>query len=322
MKINKLSDNFTPVNEGIFFGIDTEEESATDLVVEILELSTEEVVATQLLRNVCSATVNIAPYVEHFAELTPSPHRQITFSEAPSAAYKIRVGDIESEEVIVSVNRSKIGSSPALLTSFPLTRRIAHGEIDEVLILTNKGKMVYAEVEADDGEILDFAYLSTTGATILTISPEEFDEATKSFEVTLYCEGEILGTLRYIIALPTKNTTRLAWLSESGAIERYTFPTSHKTTLTAKKRSFMTGAGLCTTHSRAKQLISLSSRFESRATIEALAQIVASPMVWVENGGCYELVEVTTSEIDYNLFDEPSHIHFNVCLTKKEVALW
>ena len=41
----------------------------------------------------------------------------------------------------------------------------------------------------------------------------------------------------------------------------------------------------------------------------------------MEQDDHFNLVEVTTSEISYNLFGEPSHINFNLCLWQKEVAL-
>ena len=322
MKIYKLSDNFTPLGEGIYFGIETEEEAPTNLVVEILELSTGEVVATKLLRNVLSATVNIAPYMEHFAQRTPSAHRQTTFSEAPTAAYKIRVNDIESEEIIVSINRCKIDTVPSLVTSFPKGRRLACGECDEVVIISGKGNKIYAEMESESGEILNFEYLPTSEASILTISPDDFEQGAKEFEVAIYCAGEVLGVLRYTVAQPLKSAVRLAWLSESGAIERYTFPTSYKSTLSAQKRSIRTSEGICTAHCQAKQIVSLCSRFEPCATIEALAHIATSPKVWIEQNGSYRLVEAASPEIDYNIFGEPSHIHFNICLWQKEAALW
>ena len=321
MKINKLSDNFTPLHEGIFFDIDTEEESATDLIVEILELSTGEVVATQMLRGVVSARVNIAPYINRFAEYRPTSHLQTTFCEAPTTAYKIRIGEVESEEVIVSINRSKIDAIPALVTSLPQTRRIARGESEEVVILSNRGDLICAEVEADNGELLYFEYYATSEASIFAISPDDLDEEVKVFDVTLYCEGKTIDTLRYTVALPVQNATRLAWISESGAIERYTFPQLSKAIISTKKQSIMTSEGICTAHCRTKQTISLSSRFEASATIESLAQITSSPKVWMEHNDHYDLVEVTTSDISYNLFGEPAHINFNLCLWQKEVAL-
>ena len=63
MKITKLSDNFTPIHKGIYFGIETEESAPTNLEVEIIDSSTSEIVATQQLREVTSATINIAPYL-------------------------------------------------------------------------------------------------------------------------------------------------------------------------------------------------------------------------------------------------------------------
>ena len=71
MKITKLSKNFTPLNKGIYFGIDTESDTPTTLTVEIIDSSTTEVIATQQLREVTSAKVNIAPYLPRFEEYKP-----------------------------------------------------------------------------------------------------------------------------------------------------------------------------------------------------------------------------------------------------------
>ena len=40
MKIEKISENFTPLHEGILFGIDTECEEPTDIEVKIIEMIT------------------------------------------------------------------------------------------------------------------------------------------------------------------------------------------------------------------------------------------------------------------------------------------
>ena len=148
MKIVKLSHDFTPLREGILFGIDTETDEPSELEVKIIEMATGEVIATKLLRNATTATINIAPYIEFLEEYCPASN-QCSFEEAPTASYKICVGDSLSEEVIVSVNRCTIDSTPAVVSSLPNTRRIARGEEDEVLILAEQGKTIYAEIVAD-----------------------------------------------------------------------------------------------------------------------------------------------------------------------------
>lgn len=321
MKLNKLSANFTPLNEGIIFSINTENEVPTNLIVEIIDAKSNEIVATQQLHNATTATVNIAPYIACFSGYAPTSLRQTAFMEAPTATYKIRINDIESEAVVVSVNRTKIDTKPTGITALPLSRRITRHANDELMIVSEAGKTIYAEIVADNGETLHFEYTPTTEASILAISPDDFDSVVKTFDVALYCEGEAFCTLHYSITTPLKTATRLAWISDNGTIERYTFPVSHKAKRSAEKRTITTQEGVVAARCNAKQTTSLCSRFESRATIEALAQIASAPKVWIEQGEGWRLVEVIELQTEYNLFDEPSHLHLDICLWKKEVAL-
>lgn len=321
MIIRKLSHDFTPLSEGIFFGIESEGEMPTDIVVEIINVATGDVIATQLLRNTISAKVNIAPYLTHFCGYAPTKCGQTTFTKAPTASYKIRVDGIESEEVVISVNRTHIDTTPAIVTSLPLTRRIAYDEIDEVLVVADGGEKIFVEMENDNGETVHLEYLPTTKASLLVISPASFDTPTKSFNVALYCEGEKLGAIHYMVTPSLKGATRLAWLSESGAIERYTFPKSHKTTISTEKRRILTTAGVCATSCRTKQTISLVSRIEPCAMVEALAQIASAPKVWLEQDEECCLVDVVTSQIEYNIFGEASYLHLEVLISQKEVLL-
>lgn len=321
MILKKLSKNFAPLQEGILFGIESESDTPSDIVVEIIEVKSEKVVATQLLRNTLSATVNIAPYLVHFGDYAPTLGNHTTFAEAPTATYKIRVGEIESEEIVISVNRCQIGSTPTMATTLPLARRIAYGESDEVLIVADEGERIYAELENNNGESIHLEYSPTAQATLLTISPNAFDTITTSFEVKLYCGGRSLGELRYKVATPLKSATRLAWISESGAIERYTFPKSNKTAFSTEKKRVLTAEGICTTSCRTQQIVSLSSRIEPCAMVEALAQIASSPKVWLMQEDSCELVDVVTSQIEYNLFGEASYLYLELATSQKEVAL-
>lgn len=322
MKINKLSDNLTPLDEGIFFGIDTESDTTSEIVVEIIEATTGEVVAVQQLHNALAVKINIAPYIARLSEYAPTQTQQASFAAPPMAAYKIRIDEVESEEIIVSINRYKIGSTPALITDFPHSRRIARGENDEVMFASEPGKTIKAELVADTGETLSLEYLPTTEISTLIISLDDFDSEIGSLDATLYCEEEDFASLHYTVVPPLKNATRLAWLSECGTIEHYTFPASHKVKHSTKKQSVMTSSGICSAHHQTKLTISLCSRLEPRATIEALTKIISSPKVWVKQKGRYELVEVATTEIEYNLFGEPAFLHLDICLWQKEVAIW
>ncbi len=322
MRIDKLSNNYTPAIDGIRFGIDTESDTPQDINVEIVDASTDEVVATKLLRDTLTATINIAPYIRSVGGYSPSTMQQIGFREVPTAAYKIRIGEVESEEIRVSVNRCEVGALPAVITDTPLLREIAQGENDEVMVVVPTGSTIYAEVATEGGETHYYEYTPEGEVASVVISAADLALEDRNFEVTLLCDGSELCTLRYRVATPLKRAVRLAWIAESGAIERYTFPMVSKTNTTLEKQSFMGEEGIHSVRSRAKQTLSLCSRFEPRAKMEALSQIATSPMVWIEQEGEWQTVEVPTSQVEYNLFGEPNYISLEVSLWQKEASIW
>ena len=322
MKITKLSDNFTPIDKGIYFGIETEESAPTNLEVEIIDSSTSEIVATQQLREVTSATINIAPYLSRFEEYEPMQDCCTSISDAPCARYKVRINSIESEEIIVSVNSIEVGEGATMITSMPRNRRISHGESDEILIVTDCGESVYAEITANTGTQLHLEHHTTTGVSRLLLATKEFDSNVKTLDISLYCAGKIFGTLRYYVTPPIKTATRLAWLSESGSIEQYSFPLSNKTSRKVEKQTIYTSKGVETVQCRTQEVLSLASRFEPSATIEAISQIVSSTRVWRESNGQLERVEVLTHSIEQDLFGKPGSINIEICALNKEEKVW
>lgn len=322
MKITKLSNDFTPIRKGIYFNIDTEGTTPTNLVVEVIDSSTLEVVATQQLREVTSAKVNIAPYLPRFEEYKPMQKFCTAISGAPCAHYKIRVDSVESEVITISVNNIEVEETPTIISTMPNSRRISHGECDEVLIITGEGRDITAEITADTGEQITLEHHATTGTNILTISTEDFGTNIHTLEIVLRCDGEAFGSLRYHVTPPLKTATRLAWLSDKGTIERYSFPVSHKAKRSVERSAIHTIDGVQTTQCRTKQTLSLISRFESSATIEALAQIISSTKVWRVCGDKLERVEVVTSASEQNLFGEPDCICIDISTLNEEERIW
>ncbi len=321
MRIDKLSSNFTPLDEGIRFGIDTESDSATDICIEIIDVTTNEVVATKLLRDTTSTTVNIAPYIHAVGGYTPATAKKFAFRDVPTATYKVRVGEVESEEVTISVNRRNIGSEPAIVGDFPHLREISRNEIDEVLMIVPKGAPLYVEVITEN-DMQTYDHVAENEAVSFTIAPIELADEAQNFDVRIYVDDNEICSLHYSLTPQHKTSARLAWVADSGAIERYTFPLVSQKSSVAEKQSFMGSDGICSVRSSAKQILSLRSQFEPRATIEALAQVVYSPKVWLEQNGEWLSVEVATSQVEYNLFGEPNFLVLEVGLWQKEVALW
>ncbi len=321
MKLLKNSQNFTPLHQGLFFGIETENEAPSDLMVEVVDATTNEVIATQQLRGVVSAEVNVAPYIERFAEYHPS-HSSTGFGEAPTRACAIRVDGEMSDRVVVSTNKT-LQTLPTVVTAMPSSRHISEGEVDELLLLVEEGDNIVANIETDRGGNLTIDYTTITGAVIMTMAAKDFDADTTAIDVEILRNGEHFITLHYTMKAKYKGGCRLAWISESGSIERYTFPIVVKRECKSKKCFVGTGEDRRMVRATSESELSLVSRYEPSAMVEALSHIISSERVWIEEKEECREVAVITSAVDYSLFGEPDCVEIVVLEGgREERMLW
>ena len=321
MILTTLSPDFTPRNQALRFGIDTESETPQDVVIDVVDVITDTTLSRQRLRQITSAEVNIAPYTRDFSFHKPSLKSQTSFKEAPTSLYAIRCEDSQSEPLLVTVNR-RVQSTPTLITSMPLNRTISYGERDELLLLVAPDDHIRAHIESDTGEELTLDCTNPMGATILSISTEDFASNIGSFDVEIVCNGEWLTTLHYKMVRSSRKSMRLAWISDEGSIERYTFPMTAKKQQKCEKRSVTMAEGQRVVSATTEQTDVLISRYEPRHTIEPLSEIISATKVWIERGNeCHE-VEVLTSVVDHNLLGEPDSLRLTIRQwSRKEGAL-
>lgn len=320
MKISKLSNDFTPLQSGLLFGIDNESDTPSDMIVEIVDTQSGEVVATQLLRNATYAEVNIAPYVVGLNERKPTTASFTTISELPVRRFMVRCEDVESEEIAISVNRCNI-NPVTTLTTMSSSRRISYGEHDEVVVIASPQDTVTAIVTADDGMSIEAELTTSEGAVVVNIGTYDFVGDVTELEVSILCNGEEVTQLHYDFVPRGGDAVRVAWLSSVGSIERYTFPVSHKSRRSVERIGLHSTEGPCVVGGESRSYISLRSYYEPKALIEVLTEIVASPKVWIERGGTISGVEVTSDTLEYNIFNEPSAVALTLCTTREEVAL-
>lgn len=304
MNFQKISNDFTPCHEGLFFAIDTEADEPQDVMVEVVDVSADEVVATQRLREIRSAELNIAPYIKPFAEQRPFRSATTMFADAPLKHYTIRNEEAEAEPLAVSVNRSHV-ELPSVVTSMPLSRTIAYGEVDELLIFAEPESAIEVNIVADTGEDVAIEYITTSGATTLCISTKDFGKKVRNLDVDLSCNGVEFCALHYRVVPSRKGALRLAWVSDCGSIERYTFPVVVKSQRKGDREFIDTLGGRRVVRTTAESIISVRSHYEPRATVEAIAQVLSSPNVWVEYSNRYQDVGVLSTAVDVDVFGEP-----------------
>lgn len=318
MRFTSTPQNFTPIEQGLVFAFTTDNSTPATVVVEIVDCSDESVIATLRLHNVTTAEVDIAPYIAPFAERKPLKSSTSTLQEAPTALYKVRVDDVESAELLVSLNRSKV-VAPAVATTMSSQRRLACGECDELLLFAEEGSDLEIVMSTDTGEELRLEKVSS-GAEMLTVVADDFGEECRRIDVAVLCDGGEVASLCYNIVAPSGRGVRLAWLSSEGSIERYTFPVTHSITLNAERERVGDGEILRTVACRSESRLEVASRYEPRATIAALSEIVASSRVWLVAEEDIE-VDVVTATTTQSLFGEPSAVVLSLRLWQREEAL-
>ena len=320
MKITKLSNDLSPLSKGLRFAIDGEGENLGGKIVEIFDTTKDEVVATQQLPKTTYTEVNIAPYVAQLDHRTPSTSFQAGIRDAAVRSYHLRCEGIESEHISVSVNRCDI-ELPMVLTSMPLVRKMGASEHDEVVVMCNPGDEITALITANDSDELFLNHTTESGVAIINFSISDFSSDVKALDVEISCNDTIIENLHYDIVPLYRGATRVAWVAEDGAIERYTFPTSQRSQSSVKCAHLNTREGIFAVEGESKKSISLRSRYEPQATVEQLAKIASSERVWIENEGRIQSVEVESDALEFNLFNEPSSIVIELCVEREEVAI-
>ena len=325
MKIDFIPEDYTPVEQGLLFGFSTESDTPIDVEVEIIDADSEEVVAVQILREVVSGVVNIAPYVQRFSEREPLASTitacSIKTFELEKARYKIRIGDVESAAVVVSPLKRVI-TAPDMVTDMPLRRRFSNGESDEVIFVVDGPTDVVAYIEADNGNAVSLSKRQAEGAVRLAIASSHFGKGVKHISVEIELDDNLWQRLEYEVVPRRKHAVRLAWESASGSIERYSFPMCYEQRCEVKKQRCETDSGFEAVAINHIKSIRLLSDYEPRSVISALADIIASPKVWIDSKTSgLKRVEVLSSTEKYNLFGEPDCIELELLETQRRESL-
>lgn len=180
-------------------------------------------------------------------------------------------------------------TAPALLTAMPATRLISPGESDELTLLSDQACVVTVTAQGGQTTAVQSYRTKSGGVLVFRLDTRDFPQAG-----TLTVDAGQCGTVVYTVVPVLSGGRRLAWRSSAGSIEHYTFPIEKSTTVeTAKTRAY--GAeGHLTATALTQRRTTLVSAYETRTVLEALAEITASPDVWLAQGDVYTPVDVTT----------------------------
>ncbi len=319
IQITKIPADFTPIPDGLYFGIECSEPS--DVEVLVIDAQRDEVVGRKWLYGVSVAQFDIAPYVARFEAIEPIVSGSSIISSAPIAEYRIEANGCTSETIRVSNNLS-LPLSQGVITTAADVRHIAYGEHDELRIISRSGAPIRAELTTDEGYTLALDYSSSPGYATLHLATADLPATTRRADLCISCDDMTVREITYHFVPRGGESCRLAWLSTVGSVERYTFPTVSRIALRAERTECRSAdGGAFGVRSRADSVMLVASGVECRATIASIAGIISAPMVWIEADDRVERVEVLTTEVAAHAFGKPKVMRAEIRRWGKEVRL-
>lgn len=179
----------------------------------------------------------------------------------------------------------------AIRTSMPLERLIPEGAADELTLLSANPTSATVTAQAR-GSLSAESFRSTSnGLQIFRLDTRDFPGCE-----TITVELGSHGTVVYTVVPASQNAVRIAWRSHAGSIEHYSFPTVRSTTLRVAKQRAEGIEGHLVTAAETARETTLVSAFESPEVLEALAEAISSPQVWMLKDDLYSPIDILTDE--------------------------
>lgn len=178
---------------------------------------------------------------------------------------------------------------PSFITAMPLQRLIAPSEQDELTLLSDESPWITITAEGPDGENRRTFNTFNSFVNPFRINADDFPGAER-----ITVEARSGGKVEYTVVPAPQGARRIAWRSRAGSIEHYTFPIETETAVEVSKSRIRGTEGCSTVAVATGGRMRLRSAYETREMLESLAEIVASPEVWLADGEQYVPVDVTT----------------------------
>jgi hypothetical protein len=286
------------------------------LNVKVTDAETNALLGTKRYAEVTEATVDAAPIVNRHLHFAPETG-PTGFLPAKDRRHEVKV-KVETADATATSGTcvyhagEKALTASGLLTTMPLQRLIAPGECDEVTMLTIDTPWMTVRAAGPGGTKERNYSTRNTVVQVFRLNTADFPGAER---ITLTTgEGQ---TVEYTVIASPKGARRIAWRSRAGSLEHYTFPTEAVSVAETKKTRVRNAQGTGTLTEERRRRTLLRSAYETREVLEALAEIIAAPQVWLAEADGYVPVEVLTNEATV-------HRHGTMSLLELEIGteLW
>lgn len=304
MRIINMPDNFSPAFGEVIYTVENSGGGVFD--VEILD-SGSGCMGIKRFAGEGTVDINTAGYVRRGLSPEPLAGGGCGFRMDNGRAVKssIRIGNLTSDVRIFTAGLRNLPAGRPL-TMLPMHRDIARDESDEISFATDGGTY-RAEITVKAAADYKFAVGGhTAGAGICTfVTDMEWvmaqvgsaggdPEACRSVHVAVFSGDAELFRCIYVLRRNPAGAVRLCWLNSLGAVDRFTFPSPVSGGVGAAKERIVSAGGFETVYSGAERFSVLNSGYRPENVLNALAEIISSPRVWIAGNGGFERVDVTS----------------------------
>lgn len=322
MKFTSIPTAYSTFNAPLVYEFESQE-GAKDILFEIVDLATDEVIGRKQLYATQAGSIDIAPYLRRRA-LTTLPE-SIEGCGVVDCATQIKVR--VTAEGVNSPSRNFIAAevSPdahyTLLSEQLHQRTMAHDEFDIIAYFAMPDAVVEVVVEASGKGNETKSIELSGGHRCIALTAADFDASTTSLKASIKIDGTVTDTIEYEIKPNLKGARRIAWLNHYHSPEVYTFPMRKSVLIEAARKRIETLWGKEAAEVEHSHELKLLSAYESEEQIKALQEIVSSKKVWLIKGLKVEDVDLRTERILVAPSDGMGIVEIDIRSAKEGVEL-
>lgn len=299
MRFLTIPDDYSSFMATLSYTLTTDSSVPRDVEIEIVSQNGNQVLATTTLRQMTTATIDIAPMLRE--KITYSPPSEVTAVEIikayPHQKIYLRAEGVSSPtRTIIAAQVDSTQPLTPLATQHTI-RSIAHDECDMIgLVVTdtaNSAIMINYYGKDSGSKILTS---SITGQLILVVHPASLGDC-DSIEVELRDPSGVLSLIKYDVRRNLKGARRIGWLNRHHAPEIYTFPMRKNILIEATRQHLESIYGRGAGEVERDGELKLISAYEPQSQLHALAEMVHSPQVWLMKGCQRQEVDLMTDRV-------------------------
>lgn len=266
------------------------------LDIEIVEAATGTLLSARRFFRATEIEIDAAPVLRRLVRFAPeeAPATGFRTSRDRSVRVYLRVEGVESPvRTFLPAERPVTG---ALATSLPRERLTERDAQEELTLLPGAASVEVEWTGGGERAVRTYTAPDAPFPLLFRIRAADFPKAERLTVRIRSGDGNLLATVRYALCDPRPEGVRVAWLSRCGSLEHYTFPVRVAVVEQQTRRTAEGAAGEEFVAAAGEEHITLTSAYEPREMLRALAGIGTAPAVWVVCDGYYDPVEVVPSE--------------------------